>query len=211
MLDQCRANGFTNELTSGIAFSAIQIPQLKTTTSAVSMTRLSSTQGNKKLVELVERRDRLKLRWRNLDDRLRAIVVGDDNNANVVLSDLSSNMASITSEIDELNQAIKNEAPDFAELLNPTPVSLNALQGVLDDGAAAWLQFTVDNYTQLALVTKSEIDLVKTPLSQSQLVAAVEGVRQSVSPTALTDEAGLFDEAGRSHSILAVPTCYTKC
>ncbi|WP_225032192.1 CHAT domain-containing tetratricopeptide repeat protein [Paraburkholderia sp. XV] len=172
----------TDDALSREAFEVAQLPHLSGTAGAVSQMAARFSAGKGRLAALVrERQDNVE-RWRALD---RSVVDGLTQMQGAA-PDLDNNpgsrtkLAQLAQSIDKLDDTLRQEFPDYAELTNPRPVSASVVQGLLKPAEALMLQVTSARATYLFLVTGRTLRFVRTDLNSAQLQQAVDSIRKGL-------------------------------
>lgn len=163
-------------------FEVAQLPHLSGTADAVNRMAARFAAGQGRLAKLVRERqdaaenlfaiDRYLLEGLSRS-QVRAPSAAEDKDAR-------ERMRVLTETLDRLDGELRKQFPQYAELTNPRPIPLAAVQAQLADDEALLLQVTGQRATYVFLVTRKLARFARTDLTAAQLQKAVESLRKGL-------------------------------
>ena len=156
----------------------IQIPQLKSTSSAIAQTvnRLTSKDvGLQKLLK--QRQDHLKA-LSAVESRTQRML--EKHGAASEYKQLVDKQRRLRDRVNGIDNQLKEKYPDVQGILRPEPVDTEILQANLSDKEAVFLQFTTSTETWLALICHDESYFRQSTLDRESLGSLVERVRSAM-------------------------------
>ncbi|REG48605.1 tetratricopeptide repeat protein [Paraburkholderia sp. BL6669N2] len=174
------ANGpLANDALLREMFEVAQLPHVSGTSGAVSQMAVRVSAGDSELKSVVRERQDAVEQWRALD----RTVVDSLSQARIVESSPAKEqqdraaLARLNMKIEQLDDQLRNQYPGYAELTNPGAVPASAVQSLLAEDEALFLQVTSSKATYVFLVTRDALDFARTDMTAHQLGEAVDSIR----------------------------------
>ena len=146
--------------------------------------------GSSELAGLVrERQDKVRV-WQNNEKRMNALRGAGKND-----NKLESQMAAIDQRIDEIDQRLAKDFPDYAALASPKPLTIKQVQKLLKSDEALILLLDTPKAkpttaeTFIWAVTKDKAVWKRTPLGGKALADKVAFLRKELDPSTATRSA----------------------
>jgi CHAT domain-containing protein len=94
--------------------------------------------------------------------------------------ELQRNLTELTEKIEALDEGLRRNFPQFTELTNPRPVSLETVQQLLASKEALLLQITTETGTFVFLVRRNDVSVARTHMNKKDLDSSVVSLRKSL-------------------------------
>ena len=175
--DLARGSGVQRALTSSAARANITDPQL---------------------ASLARREQDLQQRINTLSDLLTGLLSAPpDQQLPGVQNKIRSDVTTFKSQREELKKEIERKFPDYAELMDPKPASVERTQKSLKPDEVLVVWYFADNVGYVWAITKDKpVQFVQIPVGRSQIAKEVAQLRKALDPGVGTiDEIPPFDVA----------------
>ncbi len=196
------------ELRGALTAESFEIAQLaRTTAAARSVAGMASrfAAGDDALAQLVRRQQDMLNLWQALDERLiQAAGLPPDKRDLAGEKGLRELQAELGGDLDELEQKLAREFPEYAEIANPQPLTLSDAQSLLGPDEALVSYSVSDAATFIHLVLPDQAVAFRVDMDRSELNDAVVHLRGQLTPTGLYGLADLLDrgyDAQQAHKL----------
>jgi CHAT domain-containing protein len=160
-------------------FEVAQFPQLTGTAAAISRMAARFARGEDSLGRLLRQRQDAIEAWTSRDHRLRDLLASKADAA-AIIEALRAELKVLDSRIRELDAELQSRFPDFAQLTQPRPISLEETQDLLAADEALLIQVTTEAETYLFFVRSDAALVARTPLTRERLTADVTNLRSGL-------------------------------
>ena len=168
------------------SFSSAQIARATSTARALSQIaqRFSANQGE--LAEQVRQRQDLIDNWQEIDNLLSAVMFDSAEKRDLENEQkLLLRSQNLKQRIQQLDQSIKKNYPDYQDLTRPAPLSIKQVQGYLLDKQALLVYLIGKDKSYLWVVTKEEAGIYPLAMDEQQIDSSVRQLRYVLDPTNL--------------------------
>jgi CHAT domain-containing protein/Tfp pilus assembly protein PilF len=161
-------------------FEVAQFPQITDTAAALTRMAARFAPRQTELAPLVRQRQDAVEQWRAVDRMLTEHLSGKTSLPGKRELELRREHKKLTEEIEGLDEALRQKFPNYTELTNPRPVSLQTAQKLLKPEEALLLQLTGDTGTFVFLVRQNDVKLAHTDMNKIDLHRYVASLRNGL-------------------------------
>jgi CHAT domain-containing protein len=202
LLAQARSAGLT--LPGGIdpvaeSFRLADVARGSEVQRALSASAARATISDPALAELARKEQDAQRRITSLTDILRSLQAAPPaQQLPTVIAQMRKDVEALTAERTTLKRDIERRFPEYAELVDPKPVSIALVQSALRSQETLISIYLGEDAAFIWAVPKSGAPiLASAPLGIAQVTKTVEGLRKALDPQATSiDEIPAFDVAG---------------
>ncbi|MCZ4341450.1 tetratricopeptide repeat protein [Sphingomonadaceae bacterium G21617-S1] len=130
-----------------------------------------------KLAATIEQRSQLEEQWTRENDALTRRLVDSSSALKETSTTIRSRLASIQAQIDEIDVRLRAEAPEYFNLVRPTPLGISAAQALLGPDEAILLTVPSRFGTHVMAVTHEGIEWARSDWNADRMAAAVRRLR----------------------------------
>jgi len=161
-------------------FEVAQLPHLTTTAAAVTRMAARFAKGDDELAKALWQRERLVDHSAAMQARL--VDIRASELAKERADGLRADLEELDAQIDALDDRLRLDFPEFAELIRPRPVPLSEVVGgaLLNPGEAILIQVTGPEATYLAFADRRGARLIPTDLTAGELTDRVASLRRGL-------------------------------
>jgi CHAT domain-containing protein/Tfp pilus assembly protein PilF len=165
---------------------------------AVAQMATRQAKGENSLARMVRDRQDLERQWREADQGLNAAIGRGDAN---LASTLRRALSALEAKLAEIDAHLGRDFPDYAELSNPKPLSIAAVQPLLgtDEALLFWLGNNEESY--VFALTRDGFDWKVIPLGAQALSEKVAAFRRGLDLDALHRGLGQLFDLGLAHEL----------
>jgi CHAT domain-containing protein len=180
------------------SFEAGQSAQISGTEQAVANMAARFASSDDAMAKVIRTRQDAQQEWRNLDEALvaaaRKPTDGRDLKAE---AGMRKRLTDIDRQLDALDARLARDFPQYAEMADPKPAKLAAMQALLGPQEALLTYLIGEQRSFLWVVRRSGASLISLPIGQRELDEAVKHLRGQLDPTlsnaATVDDLPKFD------------------
>jgi CHAT domain-containing protein/Tfp pilus assembly protein PilF len=164
-------------------FEVAQIAHASRTAQAIAGTAARFAIGSDALAAVVREHQDLTDRWRFLDSEIiKALSRTPDERNPANEASLRGSLEDVARQLDALDTRIANDFPAYAELVNPQPVSADAVQDHLAPDEALLVYLCSPQNTWLWVVRRNAVFFARIDIAGGALSAEVSGLRARLDP-----------------------------
>jgi CHAT domain-containing protein len=168
-----------NELNAEM-FEVAQFPHITDTAAAVTRMAARFVPQKTELASLVRQRQDAGEQWRAVDRMLTEQLGNQISLPRNREAELRRELAKLSEKIEGLDEMLRKQFPNFTELTNPRPVSLEIVQKLLTAEEALLLQITGETGTFVFLVRRNDVKLAHTNMNKKDLDRSVASLRKGL-------------------------------
>jgi CHAT domain-containing protein/tetratricopeptide (TPR) repeat protein len=172
------------------ALNVVQRASQSAAAAAVNKLGARLAPGSGRLAGLVRNEQDLAAESERLDKEILAAVSKEPAKRDAAAEQkIRDRLAEIAKERETLRSVFAAEFPDYAALLNPQPLAINEIQGLLSDGEVLLLFATEDKESYVFAVTRTDATWKQITLSTAALSEKVVAFRRGLDVEALRQSA----------------------
>ena len=142
--------------------------------------------GDTELARRVRQRQDLATRWQSLDKKLiEALSLPSDKRDQKKIDDLRASITKVETQIADLRKTLEKEAPEFAELANPRPLTIEQTQKLLGPDEALVLYLVDDKRSFVWAVTRDKVEWRLIFEKKKYIEREISALRRSLDPRLL--------------------------
>lgn len=155
------------------------------------------------LAELATREQDLQREIGQLADALANLLSrGRVQEQDAVVAEMRNNLIGLRTRHDEVSQTLARRFPDYASLINPRPVGLDAVRAVLKPGEAMVSIYPGSTHSLVwGLAAGRSPAFALVPMNSAAVAAAVRQLRQALDPNATTGNTLPRFDTGLAHQL----------
>jgi len=161
-------------------FEVAQFPHITDTAAAVTRMAARFVPQKTELASLVRQRQDAGEQWRAVDRMLTEQIGSKTSLPRNREAELRRELAKLSEKIEGLDEMLRKQFPNFTELTNPRPVSLEIVQKLLTAEEALLLQITGETGTFVFLVRRNDVKLAHTNMNKKDLDRSVASLRKGL-------------------------------
>ncbi len=159
------------------AAEALERARARELTDALHKRQLQLPSAPPELQKLLQQQQALEAERYALHNQLRKT---NPNDAEAIRA-LNNRLFELTNQQDKIDTRIRNEFPQYAQLLAPTPPSIKTIQQSLDNGVVMLYYALLPEELLIVAVSRQGVQGYRVPVKQEQLENAVQEFRRIIS------------------------------
>jgi len=169
-------------------FKAAQIARDSSTANALSRIEQRFASGSDALAKVIRQRQDMIEKWLEIDGLLSDAMSVEENKRNRKNEQkLRSHAIQIKQELQQIDQRIKNDFPDYSNLTQSPPLSIKQVQSLLKADESLVLYLFGREKSFVWVVTKNQADLFPLPINNKKLIRSVRRLRRKLVPAGIAD------------------------
>lgn len=167
------------------AFQAAQTAMLTSASMALAQLGVRFAAGSDDLAQLVRARQDLVAAWKAADRALVQAMSAAETGDSPLVEARRAEVKALQEKIAESDREMAARFPAYADLSQPQPVPVAAVQKLLAPDEALVLVFVASRETFVWAVTRDDAGWHRVPVARKELVAQVKGLRAGLDPGAV--------------------------
>ncbi|GMR08261.1 MAG: tetratricopeptide repeat protein [Gammaproteobacteria bacterium] len=141
--------------------------------------------GNSYLAELVRKEQDLRIQLGGIEeDLIKAISTGTSGSR--YADRLQGKRKDLNKQLKKISQELDWQFPEYQRLMNPKPISVKEMQGILAPGEVMLSYLVRDQDTLLWSISQNTLDMYVIPMGRKELSSRIRHLRRSLDTTVAT-------------------------